>query len=145
RVLFRSRAGGGRTPGAEILLDRCLMRPVEMGRLVFGQRRILRLYVTHSLVWRTWRGWGKRREPWHRARRRAGLGPFPRCPNHAPPLEGWPLTTAAKPSLTIHPFGVDTPHVSVLRAGPQTTSMGSRPTDVTGVSCSILSTAHTLV
>jgi hypothetical protein len=36
------------------------------------------------------------------------------------------LRHLGKPSLTIHPFGVDTPHVSVLRAGPHTTSMGSR-------------------
>jgi hypothetical protein len=74
---------------------------VETGRLVFGQRRRLRLYVTHEdgpvkrscvkFCVADMRGWGKRREPWHRARRRAGLGPFARCPNRAPPLEVWPL------------------------------------------------------
>src|SRR5438034_10783797 len=35
-----------------------------------------------------------------------------------------------KPSLTIHPFGVDTPHVSVLRAGlvfARETALPSRP------------------
>jgi hypothetical protein len=93
------------------------------------------------------RSWGKRREPWHRARRRAGLGPVPRCPtvlwcsslglaSHAP---------AAKPSLTIHPFGVGRmrPMFQCCERA-HTTSMGSRPTDVTGVSCSILSTVPSI-
>jgi len=56
------------------------------------------------------------------------------CGKSGTPIEYWspelvsrPVSTPRQPSLTIHPFGVDTPHVSVLRAGPHTTSWARGP------------------